>query len=284
MDNRYKKFLEVVDSKNFSLAAKNLGVSQPAITLAIASLERELGTKLFLRKKTEVELTKDGEIVNDAAKNFYLLEYKMFNELGINTLGNKYKVGLIDSIAHLLYSSKPDIGALSNIEVKVDNSSRIIDEIMSGKMDAGIITGQSVILNKDIAVTKLHDEDFVFVRSANLSSKSNGNVVDNWLAFNQDSTTFNHFTKLFKRMGIRVTPVFYSTSMELLKEMAIAGKGTALLPLHLVKDSVAKKTLVIVRTKHMSRPIWVIIKKKNKSILLDTLAKKIDGLIIANSL
>jgi DNA-binding transcriptional LysR family regulator len=51
MDHRYKKFLAVAETGSFSAAAKKLHVTQPAITLAIGSLERAFGVKLYTRKK-----------------------------------------------------------------------------------------------------------------------------------------------------------------------------------------------------------------------------------------
>ena len=48
MDTRQlAAFCEVVDRKSFSQAAERLGVTQPAVSLQIRSLEKRLGTKLL---------------------------------------------------------------------------------------------------------------------------------------------------------------------------------------------------------------------------------------------
>lgn len=54
-------FMAVSRVKNFTQAAKELYLSQPAITSAINNLERELGVKLFHRTKRFVELTDEGQ-------------------------------------------------------------------------------------------------------------------------------------------------------------------------------------------------------------------------------
>lgn len=53
-------FLEVASCLNFSKAATNLKMTQPAVSHQIHSLESELGTKLFNRTSKSVELTQNG--------------------------------------------------------------------------------------------------------------------------------------------------------------------------------------------------------------------------------
>jgi DNA-binding transcriptional LysR family regulator len=260
MDHRYRKFLAVAETGSFSEAAKKLRVTQPAITLAIASLERAFGTKLYIRKKYAVELTNQGKIVALSSKKIAAEIDKMKIELAKASATKQFQIGIIDSIAHLLYASQ-DTSLLSNIEVMVDNSKRIIAEVLADKIDIGVITGQPIALSKEVSTYKVQDEEFVFVCAPFLAPASSVSKIDDWLAINQDSTSYRHFVKLFKKEKLEVGAVFYSTSMELLKEMAVAGKGTALLPRHLVRQSLDNGTLEVVHTKPMYRPIWVVSRK-----------------------
>lgn len=279
MDHRYKKFLAVAETGSFSEAAKKLHVSQPAITLAITSLERAFGAKLYIRKKYAVELTEDGMVVAQAAKKIAHEIDKMRQKLGQEPAPTHYQIGIIDSIAHLLYTSSKESPFLNNIEVMVDNSRRIISQLLADKIDAGLITGQAAALSKGITVHKLHDEEFVFVGAPHLAPQHAVVRIDDWLAFNQDSTSFQHFSKQFKAAGLDVTPVFYSTSMELLKDMAVAGKGTALLPRHIVHDAVSNRSLEIIKTRPLSRPIWAITRKENQSGIIRSLSSRLDNLL-----
>ena len=54
-------FLELARCCNFTRAAKNLYISQTALSKTINGLEEELGTKLFIRERNNVSLTKAGE-------------------------------------------------------------------------------------------------------------------------------------------------------------------------------------------------------------------------------
>jgi Transcriptional regulator len=58
-------FIAIAQEENISRAARLLHVSQPALSRQIADLENKLGTKLFIRGKRQMQLTKDG---------YYLLE------------------------------------------------------------------------------------------------------------------------------------------------------------------------------------------------------------------
>ncbi|MGN0302499.1 MAG: LysR family transcriptional regulator [Anaerotardibacter sp.] len=57
----FKKLAEV---KHYTKAASELYITQPALSIAISSLEKELGAQLFYRSKNQIELT-------DCGKDFY---------------------------------------------------------------------------------------------------------------------------------------------------------------------------------------------------------------------
>lgn len=60
-------FLAVAETLNFAQAAELRGITQPAITHQIHTLEKELNVKLFSRTTRTVKLTQDGQaFLNDA--------------------------------------------------------------------------------------------------------------------------------------------------------------------------------------------------------------------------
>jgi DNA-binding transcriptional LysR family regulator len=280
MDHRYRKFLKLVELGSFSSAAKALRISQPAMTISIASLEHSLGKKLIIRRKKLIELTAEGEIVYNASKKIASEINKMNYTLAEGKPNNITHIGIIDSIAHLLYTSPSQHTVLNNLEVMVDNSIRIINELTTGKIDFGLITGQPSSLSEDISVQKLHNEPFVFVASPNKVPKDKVLEINNWLAYNQASTSYKHFLKQFEIIGLKVKPSFYSTSMELLKEMAIKGNGIALLPSHFVDSDIKEGRLGILNTKPLFRPLWIISNKNKKAPKLQVdLSRSINNLL-----
>ena len=61
-DFRLRVFITVAQEGSFTLAARKLHVSQPAVSQNIAELEKTLGTVLFERLRGEVRLTDAGSL------------------------------------------------------------------------------------------------------------------------------------------------------------------------------------------------------------------------------
>ena len=61
--NYYKIFYEVAKCGNISKAAKNLYISQPAVSKSISRLEQSLSQTLFVRNKRGVKLTDEGKML-----------------------------------------------------------------------------------------------------------------------------------------------------------------------------------------------------------------------------
>jgi len=59
-DFKLKVFMAVAENGNFTIAAKALGISQPAVSQNIAELERTMGTELFTRGRGSATLTAAG--------------------------------------------------------------------------------------------------------------------------------------------------------------------------------------------------------------------------------
>lgn len=70
----YEYVYQVYKEKSFSRAAKNLFISQPALSATIKKIETRLGVQLFERTTTSVTLTEAGEAYIDTAKKIMELE------------------------------------------------------------------------------------------------------------------------------------------------------------------------------------------------------------------
>ena len=70
-DFKLKVFVEVAREKSFTRAASALSISQPAVSQNIAELEKQLGTKLFERRRGEVLLTDAGQVFLSHAERYW---------------------------------------------------------------------------------------------------------------------------------------------------------------------------------------------------------------------
>ncbi|HET7573299.1 MAG TPA: selenium metabolism-associated LysR family transcriptional regulator [Gaiellaceae bacterium] len=83
MDTRQlAAFCAVVERRSFSQAADQLGVTQPAVSLQIRSLEKRLGQQLLDRSGRRVEPTEAGQRLYRSAQRLLALEEQLLAELG----------------------------------------------------------------------------------------------------------------------------------------------------------------------------------------------------------
>lgn len=67
-DYTLKVFEAVARNRSFTAAARELDVTQPAVSQKIAELEKSVGQELFVRSRTSVSLTPQGEVFMYYAK------------------------------------------------------------------------------------------------------------------------------------------------------------------------------------------------------------------------
>jgi len=139
----YRIFSVVAKNNSFSSAAKDLYMTQPAVSQAMMQLEKELGTRLFNRTPKGVTLTTEGsllfEYTNSAlglldAGEEKLLEFK-------NLTTGQLKLGVGDTISRFFLM--PYLEAFHtmypNIKLQMLNgtTSEICNFIKSGEVDIG---------------------------------------------------------------------------------------------------------------------------------------------------
>ncbi len=81
LDAKTETLLAVAQTRNFTQAAAELSLTQPAVSQHIRQLEQELGMPLFIRKKNRMLLTPEGEIAVKYAKRLKAMEEKMRVEI-----------------------------------------------------------------------------------------------------------------------------------------------------------------------------------------------------------
>src|SRR5262249_38286208 len=89
MDTRQlAAFCAVVERRSFSQAAARLGVTQPAVSLQIRSLERRLGRKLVDRSGRRVEPTEAGARLYQSARRMLQIEEEVLDGLAESDTGD----------------------------------------------------------------------------------------------------------------------------------------------------------------------------------------------------
>lgn len=113
-------FIEVVSCKSINKAAKNLYITQPALTVALNALEDEVGVKLLIRSHSGVEPTEEGSAIYDDALLIINTIKKWEKYSDQNRTNNYVKVQLVS--VPIIYSS-----IIHNIVVDISDAHPHLD-------------------------------------------------------------------------------------------------------------------------------------------------------------
>jgi DNA-binding transcriptional LysR family regulator len=136
----YRTFKSVYKNGNFSLAAKELFISQPAVSQQIVMLEAHVGYKLFNRKSKGVEPTEYAKLLNnliiDALDRLENVENgfraKAFNANRLLSVGISRH--LMSSVGSAL------VAKFDFIDFTFHNNDALFDLVNSKKLDFAIVT------------------------------------------------------------------------------------------------------------------------------------------------
>lgn len=138
-------FVNVAKYKSFSKAAEAIYLSQPTVSAHIASLEEELGTTLFDRHGKEVKLTQSGELFLEYAisltnmRNTAILSLSEVNKRVSGRLTIGSSTTPCRFILPPLIKDYHDIYKDVTFDIKEDSTKRVVDMILSGDADIGIV-------------------------------------------------------------------------------------------------------------------------------------------------
>jgi DNA-binding transcriptional LysR family regulator len=147
MDTRQlAAFCAVVDRRSFSQAAELLGVSQPAVSLQIRSLEERLGTQLIDRSGRRVEPTEAGQRLYRGAQRLLALEEQLVDEVAAGAGGplrGRLELGASsgpgETVLPLLLGEfqqrHPDV----HVALSVHDTQTIVDLVARRELELGVV-------------------------------------------------------------------------------------------------------------------------------------------------
>ena len=165
--NLYHIFYEVANCGNISGAARNLFISQPAISKAISKLESNLSTTLFLRSSRGVKLTPEGELLFKQIETaFHAIHQGETQLLKNQQLGvGQLSIGVSNTLCKYVLLPYLQTYIKENPHVKLSiycqSSLETIAALESGKLDIGLV-GESDRMG-DLCFTPVEEIQDMFV-------------------------------------------------------------------------------------------------------------------------
>lgn len=240
LDSRQlRAFQELARQGSFTAAAKNLNLTQSAVSHSIKALENTLDVSLFQRLGKSVRLTPPGEVLlkhadrilsrmTRAQDEITLLERPGHGRLriGATVTISQY---VLPSVLRELRESFPNF----DINIATADSRELMRQLEIGDIDVAVALENSYSdkLNAErlfedqiqMAVSPMHP----FANLKNLSSEELAR--ESFIFYSQNSETFRLLEQQSQDNGINIKTAMQVGSMAAIKEMAKIGIGVGLL-------------------------------------------------------
>ena len=148
LDFRLKVFHRVAHLLNFTKAADDLSISQPAVTKNIKELESHFGVRLFDRKAGKVVLTISGRRLLETADRVFSLYQQLEFDLNLlkNQFGGNLKLGasttagqyVLPEILARFHRAFPDV----QLKMQNANTETIEQAILDQEISLGVVEGK----------------------------------------------------------------------------------------------------------------------------------------------
>jgi DNA-binding transcriptional LysR family regulator len=147
MDTRQlAAFCAVVERSSFSQAADQLGVTQPAVSLQIRSLEQRVGQQLLDRSGRRVEPTEAGLRLYRGAQRLLALEQQVLAELGEEAEGElkgRLEIGASTgpggSVLPVVLGEFQQLHPLVHVALTVSDTHTVVEQVGRRELEIGVV-------------------------------------------------------------------------------------------------------------------------------------------------
>ena len=247
----YRIFYAVASTGNISKAAKELYISQPAISKSIQKLEENVGVKLFTRSSRGVTLTPEGELlfthVKSAFETLTIGEDKLRRSIALG-IGN-LSIGVSSTLCKyvLLPYLKEFIKQYPHINISISchSTNHTLRLLEDEKLDIGLIGKPENF--KNIVFYSLCEIEDIFVATQdylhNLSLRGidRNHFLQNstLMLLDKENMTRQYIDNYFQENHILLQDIIEVSNMDLLIEMSKISLGNGCV----IRDFVQKELL-----------------------------------------
>ena len=254
----YRVFKEVAETGNISLAAKNLYISQSAVSQSIKQLETALQARLFSRSPRGVTLTSEGQMLYEYVRSALSLlstgedKLSQAQQLLLGTL----TIGASDTVTSLFltpyletfHRKHPGI----RLKIVSGRSAKVLSLLKSGVVDIAFASSPSDKSNLlDFPCFETHS---VFVAGSGYPCDfDHVYSLQEIAAFplillERKASSRIFLEQYFLKRGVTLTPEIELSSRSLLVDMAAIGLGVAGVTEEFVRRDLEKGSIRVLKT------------------------------------
>ena len=282
-----RAFLQTTKSGNTRVAAKALGISQPAVSGAIRRLETLVGQELFDRNSRPMRITNVGRAlvkrIEPILKNLDNLPIEI--EALVKHCEMDLRIGFSDSIGICVSPILlPRIVPLvKNLAAYCENTPKIVNKLISDKIDIAIAT-KYPSERPEVSAQLLFTENYVVVTPKKyeglIHTVSDLSILPDSLPvvrFNDESLDSVQIERVLRQLDYHGTRMIAVDSNASALGLVSSGQGwTVMPPLGVWAAQLQTKDVAVHRIESLQsvRTFWIMYEDKVYSRLADTIAKE----------
>lgn len=238
-------FMAVVERKTVQDAAKKIGLTQTGVTQRIRALEKELQTTLFIRSRTGMKLTTEGESLHRYCQSVTELEGQLVFEstqqeikLTISGPSSLMRSRVISNVSNLL-KKYPFL----RIQFDLMDLQSAIYKLKSGFSQIVLVRSESVALEMDSKL--IRPERYILVGPYSWKKRGIKDILksETIIDFDQNDTyTFEFLEKYGLKPESKASRHFVNNT-DALASMISSGAGYSVLAEELATDLINRKLL-----------------------------------------
>jgi LysR family hydrogen peroxide-inducible transcriptional activator len=233
-----RQVLKIAERKNFTRAAEELLLSQPALSRSIARLEEELGQPLFERRTRSVELTDAGRSLVSRAERILALVDDAKAEIADDGETGTIRVGAIPTVAPYCLPQAlrgfaqtcPKASLLVTEEV----TERLLDKCREGQVDVGLLA--LPISARHLEVEALFEEELLLILPPDhpLAEKKRIGIEDlqtyPFVLLDEAHCLTDSVVSFCRRKSFQPLAVERTSQLATVQELVSLGHGVSLIP------------------------------------------------------
>ena len=262
---------------SFTKTAKNLFLTQSAVSHSMKNLEEEAGCQLFRKQGKKVSLTEAGDRLLDFVRPFLDEMEKVRNELdGFEKFGTgRIRLGASAQACRFLLPSIikefNETQSICRFEIECADTPGCLNLLIDGKIDLAItlspmnVAGVEFVpcFNDELRMVVPPSHPWAKAGKINFEQTKN----ENFILYNRTSYTFRILNDYLNKSGVHLTSSMEISSPEASKELIKVGIGIGILADWVVEEDVKKGELVSLQLgkKKLART-WGISVKKGRTL------------------
>src|SRR5581483_691200 len=252
--DRLQAFAQVVELGSFSAAAERLDLTQPAVSLQVRELEKQVGVRLIERVGRRATPTAAGEELLGHTRQIQATVDTALDAMARHAKGTVGRIRLGTGDTACIYFLPPVLRALRNkypsldIVVSTGNTPDILKSIEDNTIDVGLVTLPAP--GRMFDIQPLLDDEFVVIAAQGADALPERVTAADLarlpvVLYESSANTRQLIDQWTIRAGVSLKPVMELGSVEAIKELVGAGLGCSIVPRMALPASSTRRRITI---------------------------------------